>query len=320
MSDPELSAFLAGYPPAVRDLALEARRLILQVHPTAVPVVRKGWKIVTFGVGERMDEVVCGITPTKDRVTLMFAHGAVLPDPTHLLEGIGASGRHVKVRASSDLRKAALRALIRAAFDRMTAAAPSSRPATRKGPGRPKALPRGWTPPVSDAAITEKTGRGWKTWLAELDEAGAASLAHGEIVRLASKRGAGAWHRQMIAVGYEQARGLRVKHQTPDGFQASVSKTVSVPVERLFRAFDHAPTRAQWLPDWDVQVSTRTAPKSLRGRRPDGVRVEVLFLDKGAGKSAVQVSHLKLPDAAAVMAMKAWWAPRLAALKALLER
>ncbi|MGB9436225.1 MAG: hypothetical protein WBQ89_28505, partial [Candidatus Acidiferrum sp.] len=48
-------------------------------------------------------------------VTFGFLRGTSLPDPAKLLEGTGKHLRHVKLRAIEDLRKPALKKLIRAA-------------------------------------------------------------------------------------------------------------------------------------------------------------------------------------------------------------
>ena len=49
---------------------------------------------------------------------------------------------------------------------------------------------------------------------------GAAKWPHKEIASFLHDQDCGDWWSQMVAVGYEQARGLRVKHQTADGFTA----------------------------------------------------------------------------------------------------
>ena len=68
---------------------------------------------------------------------------------------------------------------------------------------------------VSDEAVAKATGRDWNGWLAALDRAGASTLAHKEIAALLNgKLGvASGWWSRMIAVGYEQARGLRDRYQ-----------------------------------------------------------------------------------------------------------
>ena len=73
---------------------------------------------------------------------------------------------------------------------------------------------------ISADAVRAKTGKGWAEWFAVLDQAGAAKWPHKEIASFLHEQECGDWWSQMVAVGYEQARGLRVKHQTADGFTA----------------------------------------------------------------------------------------------------
>src|SRR5687768_7530326 len=91
-------------------------------------------------------------------------------------------------------------------------------------------------PRMSDEAVKEKTGKTWKEWFAILDEAGAKKMNHQEIVKyLNTKQGVGPWWQQMVTVTYEQARGLREKHQKSDGYQISVSRTLNTSLSKLFR-------------------------------------------------------------------------------------
>ena len=135
---------------------------------------------------------------------------------------------------------------------------------------------------------------------------------------LATEHRPGDWWSQMITVAYERARGLREKHQTPDGYEANASRTFAAPVERLFGAWADEATRRRWLPK-SLTVRTATPPKSLRIAWPDGTRVSVNFYAKGEGRSSVQVQHLKLADAATVAERKAYWAEALERLRALVE-
>lgn len=128
------------------------------------------------------------------------------------------------------------------------------------------------------------------------------------------------WYSQSITLGYERARGLRAPGQRPDGFAVSASKTIAVPVRRLFEAFEDAALRERWLPGADLRVRTATAPRTARYDWEDGsTRVIVGFDDLGEAKSRVALSHERLPDAGAADEMKTWWRERLAALKPLLE-
>ena len=52
----------------------------------------------------------------KEHVTIYFFVGALLPDPSGLLEGTGKRGRHVKVRPDSAIDAAALERLVDVAY------------------------------------------------------------------------------------------------------------------------------------------------------------------------------------------------------------
>ena len=128
------------------------------------------------------------------------------------------------------------------------------------------------------------------------------------------------WYSQSITVGYERARGLRALGEHADGFAITASRTIAVPVGRLFEVFDDEDLRARSLPGAELHVRTATAPKSARYDWEDGsTRVIVGFDDLGETKSRVSLSHERLPDADTAEAMKAFWRERLTALKAQLE-
>ena len=175
--------------------------------------------------------------------------------------------------------------------------------------------------PVSDERVVEATGQGWDHWLRVLDEWGAASRNHTEIARwLREEHGVPGWYSQSITLGYERARGLRAPGERPDGFVAGASRTVAVPVERLFAAWDDEGERERWLPEADLHVRTATAPKSARYDWEDGTtRVIVGFESLDDAKSRVALSHERLPDADTAEAMKEFWRERLTTLKARLE-
>ena len=95
--------------------------------------------------------------------------------------------------------------------------------------------------PISDEAVRAKTGKVWREWFAVLDAEGAASMDHMTIARhLSQEHALSGWWSQMVAVAYERARGRRERHQTTRGFEVSVSKTLPVPVEALYRAWSDA--------------------------------------------------------------------------------
>ena len=174
---------------------------------------------------------------------------------------------------------------------------------------------------IKSDAVRAKTGKGWTEWFALLDKAGAAKWLHKEIASYLHDQKCGDWWSQMVAVGYEQARGLRVKHQTADGFAAGASKTIAVPVAALYRAWAYAKTRAKWLPNSaGVTIRTATENKSLRMVWTDGTStVAVMFYPAGAAKSKVTIDRRKLANEKEVGEVKAYWAEALEKLKALLE-
>jgi hypothetical protein len=179
----------------------------------------------------------------------------------------------------------------------------------------PKATP--FKPGMSDAAVEAKTGKNWPQWFALMDADGCASMPHKAIAtHLHERHGVPDWWCQMVAVTYERARGLREKHQTPAGFQASASKTVDVPVACLFKAWADPRRRAKWLPGMKLVVRKSTPDKSMRITWPDPPSdVDVYFWVKGEAKSQVSLSHRKLVDVNAVAAMKVFWAGALRRMK-----
>jgi uncharacterized protein YndB with AHSA1/START domain len=112
----------------------------------------------------------------------------------------------------------------------------------------------------------------------------------------------------------------RAPGEHAEGFAVTASRTIAVPVERLFAAFEDPELRERLLPGADLRTRTATAPKSARYDWEDGsTRVIVGFEDLGESKSRVALSHERLPDADTAEGMKAWWRERLTALKERLE-
>lgn len=176
------------------------------------------------------------------------------------------------------------------------------------------------TPRLSDAAVESRTGKTWSGWFKLLDAAGAKKMSHQEIVSLLNqKHGVGSWWQQMVAVTYEQARGLRDKHQKPEGYEISVSRTIAAPVGKAFRAWTDEKTRKQWL-QANLEIRKATANKSLRITWENGdTSLAVAFYPKGNGKCQVVAQHNKIPDAKAAAKMKTFWAKALDRLKEVLE-
>lgn len=174
---------------------------------------------------------------------------------------------------------------------------------------------------ISDEAVRAKTGKTWAQWLKALDADGTKKMSHREIAaHLHHKHKLSGWWSQMVTVGYEQARGRREQYETPSGYQAHASKTVNAPLAALFEAWADEQERTGWLGRHPLTIRKATPRKSMRITWEDGsTSVEVNFYARGKSKSQVALEHRKLPGAADVSRMKAFWSKALDALKSRLE-
>jgi uncharacterized protein YndB with AHSA1/START domain len=175
---------------------------------------------------------------------------------------------------------------------------------------------------IGDEAVQAKTGKTWPEWFAILDKAGAAEWPHKKIaIFLHDECSCPDWWSQMVTVGFEQARGLRVKHQTASGFSANSSKTISVAVSILYGAWTDPKKLAKWLPDGKkMTIRKATENKSVRATWIDGTsNLDIQFWIKGDAKTQVTVEHSKLGSLTEVERSKAHWGEALLRLKTLLE-
>lgn len=172
-------------------------------------------------------------------------------------------------------------------------------------------------PRMSDEAVQAKTGKNWKQWFAVLDKAGAKKMTHKEIARyLSEEQGVAPWWCQMVTVIYEQQSGRRQNHEKPNGFQISVSRTLSAPVAKVYRSFAVEKERSAWLGVDGLHVRKATPNKSMRVTwKDEKTSLEINFYSKGADKSQVVVQHSKLANASAAAKMKTYWGKALDRLR-----
>ena len=171
---------------------------------------------------------------------------------------------------------------------------------------------------IGDEAVRKKTGRDWIGWFALLDRAGAKKMAHKEIAQHLGSIGVPGWWAQMVAVSYEQERGLREKYQQQaGGYSASASKTFAVPVDILYKNWAEEKLRGRWLKEITV-VRKATTNKSMRITWPDQTSVEAYFVGKGEQRSQVAVQHGKLAGKKDVERIKKYWHAALDRLEKLL--
>lgn len=218
--------------------------------------------------------------------------------------------KKVKKKATKKGVKASSKSLTRRAVKR--AVRPVATPSTTKStPASPTS-----SAGIGDDAVLKATGKRWSEWLTLLDKAGATAWTHRRIaLHLHEQLGVGEWWCQMVAVGYEQARGLREKHQTATGYNANVSRTFDQPLAEMYERWADEKKRRRWLDARGYFIRKANENKSLRITWDDGSSIEVYFLAKGPGRTMVQVQQSKLADAAAVERAKAFWKVQFAALE-----
>lgn len=186
---------------------------------------------------------------------------------------------------------------------------------------------------VSDAKVREATGHGRDHWFGVLDAyresttAGAAdphrAPSHTDMAAHLVDHGVDAWWAQGITVAYEQARGLRMPGQRPDGsFDASASKTLSVALDALWPHLVEDDARAAWLPGWEL--TGQTPGTSVRLRNDAGHKATLNFYgstaataDGSGGKTKLAAQISGLADADEVAATKVEWKAALTTLASL---
>jgi len=105
-------AILQGCSPALRRLAEQARKVVLEEAPEAIEAGYAGWRLI----GYRSPHYFCFVAPQKDHVRLGFEHGNRLPDPDGVLEPMGKQVKFVRLEAGRAFPTNSVRALIRAAL------------------------------------------------------------------------------------------------------------------------------------------------------------------------------------------------------------
>jgi hypothetical protein len=118
-SEAQLKRLVDGRPVALRRLYLETHQLVLKTLPDVASSVdcddaQIGYAARQYGYdGWGM----AALSPYTKWVSLGFIRGAKLDDPDGLLEGTGASVRHIKLRSLEELaeRRAAIQRMLKAA-------------------------------------------------------------------------------------------------------------------------------------------------------------------------------------------------------------
>ncbi len=114
----ELVKFLKPYDPAIQELALGLRSLLLEEMAPCHENIYDAYSAVAIGYGwsERLRDGVFHIAVYTNHVNLGFNYGATLPDPLGILEGNGKQIRHLRIATPADLAQAAVRSYVRRAL------------------------------------------------------------------------------------------------------------------------------------------------------------------------------------------------------------
>lgn len=112
----DLDRLLAPHTPGVRAVFGALRSLVGEVMPDATEQLDVPDRLLAFGFGPpggiRIRDLAVALIPHTAHVNVQLADGAVLHDPSGIVEGTGKRIRHVKCRSSQDVARPALRALL----------------------------------------------------------------------------------------------------------------------------------------------------------------------------------------------------------------
>lgn len=170
-------------------------------------------------------------------------------------------------------------------------------------------------------AVLRATGSRRDEWFTLLDEQQAAAGDHPSIVARLAEEGVDPWWAHSVAVGYEQARGLRHPGRRADRtFEAAVSRAVAVAPDMAFAWLADAALRSRWL-EVEPEVLGATRGRSVRWGWPDGGRVTLRLTALPDGRTRVavrhRVEHDGRDDGGRMTALEHYWADRLDALREL---
>ncbi|HSI20917.1 MAG TPA: hypothetical protein VLA04_04460 [Verrucomicrobiae bacterium] len=171
---------------------------------------------------------------------------------------------------------------------------------------------------IGSEAVIKATGKDWAGWFSILDAWQATQHSHKEIAEyLHAEQGVAHWWCQMVTVGYEQARGLRIRNQTADGFEVSVTKVLPFTVGELYSAWMEG-NRDKWL-DIPITITTANESKSVRAKLEDGSRIAIGFYPKKTG-AQIALGHEKMREEADIEKWRGIWKESIGKMASYLEK
>jgi len=196
--------------------------------------------------------------------------------------------------------------------------------------------------PLSEKSCREVTGKSLAQWFALLDQRNALKLGRRDTnVMLRDEFSLPEWWCGTIAVEYEMHKDIRKKDGFYEGYFICSTKTLNSPVADVYRAWTDNTILSQWFgskstatvadggsfgnADGDKGTYLRVrADKDLRftwehADFSPGSIVDVVFQDKGKGKTGLLVNHSRIQSKAEADGLRASWSDALARLKQVLE-
>lgn len=196
--------------------------------------------------------------------------------------------------------------------------------------------------PLSDEAIGTATGKSFDEWYGILDARGGPSIGRREINNfLYAECKVDIWWCATLNAEYEAARGVKDKDGRAKGYTICSTKTITAPLDKVYDAWTSAAALDTWFgkgnkasvvdggeftnADGNQGVFKRVRPnKDLRFTwdGPDansGTIVDVIFQDKGNGKSYVQITHDRIQTRAEADGLRHAWGEALDRLKAVMD-
>jgi len=131
----DLIRFLKRFDPAIRELALDTRELVLKtIAPSNESVLDVYALAMNYGFSQRMKDQAVYIAVYNKYVNIGFYRGADMDDPAGILKGTGKQLRHIKIKSPEDLGTPVILDYLRRAIPE--GAAPSKTLATKIYPSR----------------------------------------------------------------------------------------------------------------------------------------------------------------------------------------
>ncbi len=196
--------------------------------------------------------------------------------------------------------------------------------------------------PLTDESVKAATGRTWAEWFAYLDVRGGPSQGRREIGNhLYADLKVDHWWVSAINVQYESHCGVKEKDGRGKGYFICSTKTIAAPVAKVYGAWASASSLDAWFgggnshdpadgvafenADGNRGEFKRVRPnKDLRfSWQGDGADsesiVDVVFQDKGGGKTGLLVNHDRIQSREEADGLRAAWAEALNRLKSAVE-